>query len=193
MRGVLSVGVALILLVATLSSQGQTAADLQQKAAALEQAGNTTEAAAAWRAFLKVQPANAEAYAHLGFLEAQQEHYREAIPFYKKALTLNPAMPGLKMNLGLALFKAGDLKEAVQIFQPLLKGQPSSSPEAMRLKTLLGLAYYGQQQYATAVPYLKQATASDSQNLPFRLFLRTVVSDQNNINVCWMFIVKSSI
>ena len=41
----------------------------------------------------------------------------------------------------------------------------------MRLKTLLGLAYYGQQQYAAAVPFLKQATASDSQNLPFRLFL----------------------
>ena len=94
MRGVLSVGFALILPVATsLSSQGQTAADLQQKAAALEQAGNAAGAAAAWRAFLKVQPANAEAYAHLGFLEAQQEHYREAIPFYKKALTLTRQEP----------------------------------------------------------------------------------------------------
>ena len=171
MRGISFAGLALVLLAICANSHGQTAADLRQKAVTLEQAGNAAEAADMWKAFLKAQPANAEAYAHLGFLEAQQEHYKESVPLYRKALALSPSIPGLKMNLGLALFKAGELKEAVQVFSPLLKTQPPDSPESLRLKTLLGLAYYGQQQYAAAVPFLKEATVSDSQNLPFRLFL----------------------
>ena len=37
--------------------------------------------------------------------------------------------------------------------------------------TLIGLAHYGMGEYAAAVPYLKQATAADPGNLPFRLSL----------------------
>ena len=80
-------------------------------------------------------------------------------------------MPGLRMNFGLALFKAGELKEAIHTFDGLLKGQTPSSPEAQRLTILLGLAHYGLEEFAAAVPYLKEATASDPQNLPFRLVL----------------------
>ncbi|HSS99668.1 MAG TPA: tetratricopeptide repeat protein [Terriglobales bacterium] len=71
----------------------------------------------------------------------------------------------------MALFKGEQLKDAVEVFTSLLNSQLPDSPEALRLKTLLGLSYYGQQQYAEAVPFLREATASDSQNLPFRLFL----------------------
>jgi tetratricopeptide (TPR) repeat protein len=39
------------------------------------------------------------------------------------------------------------------------------------LATLIGLSHYGLSQYAEAVPYLKQVTANDPQNLPFRLLL----------------------
>lgn len=169
-------GIALTMILAmpAVGCYGQTAAaaDNQRQAAiALEQQGDTAGAEAAWRAFLKLHPANAEAYAHLGFLEARQEHYQEAVPLYRKALALNPAMPGLRLNLGLALFKSGALNEAVQTFTPLLKSQPRSSPEALRLITLIGLAHYGLGEYKEAVPYLKEATAGDPQNLPFRLAL----------------------
>ena len=175
MKGFVSPGIRLaVLLIAVANCLGQTpttADNQRQTAIALEQEGRNAEAETAWHAFLKVQPANAEAYAHMGFLEARQEHYQQAVPLYKKALGLDPTMPGLKMNLGLALFKAGELKDAIQIFGPLLKGQPANSPEAQRLKTLMGLAYYGLQEYAAAVPLLKEATANDPQNLSFRLFL----------------------
>src|SRR5205807_7448802 len=156
----------------TCRAQEAAAADHQrERAIAMEQEGKSAEAEAAWRAFLKIQPANAEAYAHLGLLQARQERYKEAVPLYRKALALNSAMPGLRLNLGLALFKAGELKEAIQTFDPLLKDQPPSSPEARRLRTLIGLARYGLQQYAAAIPYLKDAAAGDPQNLPFRLVL----------------------
>ncbi|MGB6692115.1 MAG: tetratricopeptide repeat protein [Terracidiphilus sp.] len=153
------------------SQTPSAAGNLGDTAYALEQEGKNAEAEAAWRAILKTRPSSADANAHLGLLEARQEHYKEAVPFYRRALALNPAMPGLRMDLGLALFKSGALKAAVQTFTILLKSEPPSSPEALRLTTLIGLAYYGLGEYAAAVPYLKQATEADKQNLPFRLAL----------------------
>lgn len=165
---------AAMLAIASAVCPGQApapAANLGDTAYALEQQGKNAEAEAAWREFLKVHPSSADAYAHLGLLEARQEHYKEAAPLYRKALALNPAMPGLRLNLGLALFKSGALQEAVQTFTILLKSEPPSSAEALRLITLTGLAYYGLGEYAAAVPYLKRATDADKQNLPFRLAL----------------------
>ena len=75
------------------------------------------------------------------------------------------------MNLGLALFKAGQLRDALRIFEDLLKREPPSSAEAQRLTTLIALSHYGLQQYDAAISYLKQTTARDPQNLPFRLIL----------------------
>jgi tetratricopeptide (TPR) repeat protein len=154
-----------------VGQQTSPAANQRQNAIALEQQGRNSEAEAAWQAVAAAEPNSAEAYAHLGFLEAKQEHYTQAIPHYRKALALDSAMPGLKMNLGLALFKAGELRDAVRIFNGLLKGQPASSPESQRLKILIGMADYGLEDYSAAIPLLKQATVDDPQNLPFRLIL----------------------
>jgi tetratricopeptide (TPR) repeat protein len=157
---------------AICSAQSATVSDDERQVAITsEQQGQYPEAEAAWRAVLKSHPADSEAYAHLGFLEAQQGRSAEAVPFYRKALALDPSMPSLRLNLGLSLFKAGAVKEAADTFLPLLKDQPPSSPEALRLTTLIGLARYGSGEYAAAVPFLKQATAADPQNLPFRLTL----------------------
>jgi tetratricopeptide (TPR) repeat protein len=165
----------LLLLLVAVPANGvgqQTSIDEQrQTAIALEQQGRNAEAENAWRAVMQAQPSSAEAYAHLGFLEARQERYRQAIPLYRKALAVDPRMPGLEMNLGLALFKAGDLKAAVTIFNKLLKAEAPSRAESRRLKTLIGMAEYGLQDYSAAIPYLKEATTEDPQNLPFRLVL----------------------
>jgi len=107
----------------------------------------------------------------MGLLLARRERYNEAVSFYKKALIKDPGIPGLQLNLGLALFKGGELKEAAGVFTSLLKTQSEGSPEALRLTALIGLADYGTGQYAAAVPFLEKATAADPQNLPFRLAL----------------------
>ena len=143
----------------------------RQTAIAFEQQGETAKAVTAWETIAKLHPRDAEAYAHLGLLEARQEHYDQAILRYRKALALNPQMPGLRLNLGLALFKAGKMKDAAATFLPLLKALPSGSQEALRVNTLIGLARYGDGDYAGAVPFLKKAVAADSRNLPFRLTL----------------------
>jgi tetratricopeptide (TPR) repeat protein len=147
------------------------AASQRQSALALEQQGKNAEAEAAWRLYLEAHPSNPEPYAHLGLLEARQEHYAEAVPLYRKALALNPAIPGLRLNLGLALFKGGELKQAIVEFQSLLKSHGPASAESQRLTILIGMAHYGLAEYAEAVPYLQQAAARDTRNLPLRLAL----------------------
>lgn len=162
--------------IAAVCCQGQMAQanpgnDLRQTALSLEQSGRNAEAEDAWRVVLKAHPGDAEACAHMGFLEARQEHYKEAVPLYRKALALDPAMPGLKMNLGLALFKSGQLKEAIEVFTPLRKSEPPSSPEAVRLTALIGIAHYGMGKFREAIPDLREAAESDQKNLSFRLML----------------------
>ncbi len=143
----------------------------RQSALALEQQGDAAGAEAAWRSLLAIQPNSAEAYAHLGLLEARQERYKEAIAFYRKGMSLNPAFPNLRVNLGLSLFKAGDLRGAIQAFEPALKTEPKSSPQVLRLVTLIGMAHFGLGDYAAAIPYLKQAAAGDPENLQLRMNL----------------------
>ncbi|MBV9183321.1 MAG: tetratricopeptide repeat protein [Acidobacteria bacterium] len=169
-RGLLLVLTLLPRAVCGASQNSGDAADPRQAAIRLEQQGRTEEAEDAWRKLVTTQP-TAEAYAHLGLLEARQENYRQALPWYRKALALDPSMPGLEMNLGLALFKAGELKQAIVIFNTLRKTQAPLSPEALRLTTLIGIAQYGLRDYQGAIPNLKQAIATDPENLPFRLLL----------------------
>jgi tetratricopeptide (TPR) repeat protein len=174
MNRVIRLGISLGLAMGAAVCLGQASTPQQsqrQTALALEQQGKNVEAEAAWRVFLKAHPSNPEPYAHLGLLEARQEHYNEAVTLYRKALALNPAMPGLRMNLGLALFKGGELKQAILEFKPLLKNQLPDSDQAQRLTILIGMAHYGLGEYAEAVPYLKQSADHDAQNLPLRLTL----------------------
>jgi tetratricopeptide (TPR) repeat protein len=163
---------ALLLAVTALSAQTVRPSDsLRQSAIAFEEQGKIAQSEEAWRAYLKTHPSSSESYAHLGLLQARQEHYKDAVPLYRKALSLNPTLPGLRLNLALALFKAGDLKGAVPQLVILLKAAPPASPEASRYTILLGMAHYGLGQFAEAAPYLRSAANSDPQNLPIRLTL----------------------
>jgi tetratricopeptide (TPR) repeat protein len=139
----------------------------RQEALTLEQQGKNAEAEAKWRGYLKSHPSSPEPYAHLGLLEARQEHFKEAAQLYRKALAMGPDLPSVRLNLGLALFKGGDLKAAIAEFEPLLKGQPDNE----QLNTLTGMAHYGLAEYGDAVPYLRQAAAQDTRSLPLLLAL----------------------
>jgi len=169
LRRKITIGLALVLISWSLTSHSQD--DSRQTAFALEQQGKTTEAEAAWSALAKAYPTNPEPFAHLGLLEARQEHYTEAVAAYRKAMALDPAMPRLRFNLGLAYFKAGEYKDALQQFNPLLKTEPPDSDEAQRLTILIGMSHYGLAEFTAANPYLKQATDRDAQNLPLLLTL----------------------
>src|SRR5205814_4742554 len=134
-----------------------------------EQQGRAADAERAWKAVAAGDPNNAEAFAHLGLLAARQEHYKDAIAYYRKALVVNPQFPNLRINLGLSYFKTGELKETIQTYEPMMNEMPGSAPQRPRVATLLGLSHYGLGNYAQAVGYLKEAVTDDPDNLQFRL------------------------
>ncbi len=141
--------------------------DPGQVAFSLEREGKLAEAEAAWSALAKKYPTNPEPLAHMGLIESKQEHYAEAIKYYKRAMALNPRMPGLQLNLGLAQFKAGDYRETIADLDPLLKAQPDDQ----RLTILVGMSLYGLGHFAEASPLLKQASDRDPENLTLLLTL----------------------
>jgi tetratricopeptide (TPR) repeat protein len=150
-----------------LAASPSVAQSTRQNALALESQGQFAEAEQAWQQIAEKGPRNAEAFAHLGLLEARQQNYGQAITWYRRALALDPSYPGLEMNLGLALFKAERFQEAIQPFTAELKKHPGDQ----RLLILLGMSHYGMGDYLAAVPYLKRAAAADPKNLPLRLAL----------------------
>ncbi len=150
-----------------LSGQEGDQASVRLKAIALEQQGMNAEAEQIWNGIVQSNPQNAEALAHLGLLEARQEHYEIAIDYYRRALAVNSTMPGLQMNLGLALFKAAQFPDAIKLFTSEIKKHPGNS----RLTILLGMAHYGMKDYLVAVPYLKRATEQDPQGVSLRMTL----------------------
>jgi tetratricopeptide (TPR) repeat protein len=93
------------------------------------------------------------------------------VAFYRKALAIDPAMPGLRVNLGLAYFKGGEYRETIHVFEPMLKAQPVDSAQTARLTLLLGMSHYGLGEYGAATPYLMRASAADPQNLALLLTL----------------------
>jgi tetratricopeptide (TPR) repeat protein len=151
----------LVLIAAAYCPPFPSQSDPRQEAFALEQQGKTVEAETAWLAISKSQPSNPEPYAHLGLLEARQEHYPQAIRYYRKAFALAPAMPGLRLNLGLAYFKNGEYTPAITMFEPELK----QKADDQQLNILIGMSHYGLAQYEAATPFLQRALKSDPQNL----------------------------
>ncbi|HTB98856.1 MAG TPA: tetratricopeptide repeat protein [Terracidiphilus sp.] len=143
----------------------------KQKALALEQQGKLAEADAAWQQVLNAHPGNPEPLAHLGLLAAREEHFKEAIAYDRKALAINPRVPGVRLNLALALFKSSQFASAIPEFEILRKDAPANSPDAQRCTILIGMSYYGLADYAKAAPYLKEAAVQNPNSLPLLLAL----------------------
>ncbi len=139
----------------------------REKAIALEQRGQNAEAEEIWSGISKADPENAEALAHIGLLEARQQHLETAISYYRQASAINPELTGLQMNLGLALFKAAQFPDAISTLSSEIRKHPGDQ----RLTVLLGMAHYGMKDYLVAIPYLQRAAKSDPQNVPLRMTL----------------------
>ncbi len=73
-------------------------------------------------------------------------------------------MPGVQLNLGLALSKAADYANAIPPFIAELQKHPGDP----RLLTLIGMSHYGIGDYLVAIPYLERAAEKDPADLPTR-------------------------
>jgi len=80
----------------------------------------------------------------LGLALAHQSEYAEAVTAYRKALALKANLPGIDLDLGLALFKQEKLLDAIGP----LKAAVAKTPQNVQAQVLLGMCYYGTAQYA---------------------------------------------
>ena len=115
----------LVVLPALLTAQAEDPRSLIQQAYALQQAGDFTGAAAAYRAFLKLRPDEVGAQSNLGVVLVKLGRYDEAISEYQAAFRLAPDDARIGVNLALALVKSGRLSEAAESFESLHRRMPA--------------------------------------------------------------------
>src|SRR5436309_12130314 len=99
--------------------------------------------------------AEALAQANLGVSQAQNANYREAIESYKRAIAIDPNLPGIYLNLGLACFKLGNFRDAIAAFEK----ESVKAPDE-RVSTLLAMSHFGLGQYREAAELLKPLAAA---------------------------------
>lgn len=107
----------------------QSTSDPQQllkEAVELHQAGKLDDAIRDYRLLLDRYPNIAAVHSDLGAALAGQGRYGEAIEEYKKALALQP-LPQVRLNLGLAYYKAGRLRLAIEAFEKVHAEVPGDS------------------------------------------------------------------
>ena len=96
------------------------------------------------------------AQANLGVTLAKDAKYREAVQAYKRAIAIDPTLPNIQLNLGLAWFKLGNFQEALGAFE---KETPSD-----RVTTLIGMSYFGLAKYKDAAARLKPLAVAQPGN-----------------------------
>ena len=97
-------------------------------------------------ALLYAQTNKAEAieYANRGVSYAEKGDYKAAIQAYKQAIAIDPNLPGIYLDLGLACFKSGAFREALESFQKEEARKPADQTKILLAMTFFGLGEYKQ-------------------------------------------------
>jgi tetratricopeptide (TPR) repeat protein len=94
-----------------------------------------------------------EALEHLGACLFELKRPGKAASAFRLALSLDPANPRTRFNLGLSLLESGSLQDAIKVLRPLAGGPVPESD----VLSLLGEAYESAQQTQEAIEVLRHA------------------------------------
>ena len=103
---------------------------------------------------LAINPASFEAHLVKGNVHTLMEEYPPAVESFQTAADLRPDLAWVRVDLGVARRRAGDLVAAENEFRALLE-EPSVAPDANRH---LGILYQERGDFDVAVEYLSEAT-----------------------------------
>ncbi len=94
--------------------------------------------------------------ANLGVELAKKEDYQGAVEAYRRALSIDPKLPNIYLNLGLAYFKQGKFRESLAAFQ--------KEPSSERTITLIGMSHFGLAEYREAAAALRPLATAQPGN-----------------------------
>ena len=161
-----------LVLFLVLSSSGllaqQTSPEtLFNSAVEAQQHGDFATAIKDYQRLLKIRPGMGEAHANLGAALAHAGRFDEAIAQYKLALPTTDDKDGVRLDIGLAYYKKGDLANAAHVFEDLRTRKPRDPQLAILLgdsDVKLGLA-------SEAVKMLEPLETENASNTDFEYVL----------------------
>lgn len=138
------------------------------KAQVLLEAGRPAEALAGLRQFVNSSE-SANAWYQLGKVELAEDHTKDAVRAFRKALEIRPGFIQAALSLGYLYEEKGSPKEAIAVYREAFE-ESQDSAAANRIATI----YLKLEQYDKAVPYLEAAIANDPEDLNARIKLGLV-------------------
>ena len=96
----------------------------------LQTLGRLSDAKTAYHRSLQLNPKLSRAWYSAGCAENSRKDYAAAIAFFRSALEIHPDWPEAQHNLGLALFKLGQVEEALGLFRHAAAGGDPALPQA---------------------------------------------------------------
>lgn len=110
-------------------------------------------------------------HARRGYILQAAGHYDRAIVEFRQALAIHPDSAVQKTNLAAALTKAGQLAEAIELYESALAAQPLPPDTLNRLHFNYGLALVGLQRIRQAIEHFEKALAADPSHAAARYHL----------------------
>jgi Flp pilus assembly protein TadD len=110
-----------------------------------------------------------------GTVFAKQGQYKEAIPFYERALTLAQDQPSLLNNLAMAYAMSGDAKKAETLLRQASAGNAGLNNGKVKQNLALVLGLEGRYDEAKSVTAGTEVAATSSENVDM---LRSIVKVQ---------------
>jgi tetratricopeptide (TPR) repeat protein len=128
----------------------------------LESLGRFAEADVYYRKVIAIDPANSDSYGMLGVLDAYGlNRFADAVPLLRKAVELDPEDIGNAFMLALALSDLGDVSQAGQITDDVLKRWPDD----LLASYMAALVHLSRGNRDAAVRYAQKSLELDPQQL----------------------------
>ncbi len=126
----------------------------------LYHSGKLVEAEGLLEKSLELDDSRARVHNNLGVIYQARKAYQDAERSFRLALEIEPEYRSARFNLGIALLRQDNYREALKIF----KGLDEAKAKLEGLNMYIGLCYYGLKKPGMAIKYLNKALADSPDN-----------------------------
>jgi len=118
---------------------------------------------------LERRPDSMQSLGLLAGLYTKAKREKDAIPLYRKMVSLSSGTPEIKQQLAATLLDNGEFAEAAKILADLSKDDPQDPT----IRMMMSRAQVGARNFSEAIETLKSLVAGDPDNIEFRFYLGT--------------------